>query len=116
MFQLKKTNTVEHDCRIRQLTEDGSVIEGTLRVRYKVLTRDALEAMSQADDSDERLLFDEVVTAIVTPVAGDDGALSAEDAFAVIRNDLAVSAQVVAQYWDVLNGAAAKNAKRSRGR
>lgn len=117
MFQLKKVNTILHPCRLRQANEDGSVNEATLRVRFNVIDRAELDRMANAEDDDDRLIYDVVVNKIEDDVQGADGEkLDEDDARAAIRNDLSLSAQIVAQFWELMSGAAAKNAKRSRGR
>lgn len=96
--------------------EDGSVSEATLRVRFKHFSREALDALV-AEASEDELLFDLVVIGIEDTVADADGnAMTAEAALAAIRSNLPLSNQIVAQFWECISGAAAKNAKRSRGR
>lgn len=117
MFKLTKANTILHPCRLRQSNEDGSVNEATLRVRFNVIDRAELDRMADAESDDERLIYDVVVNKIEDDVQGEDGeALSEADARAAIRNNLPLSAQIVTQFWELMSGAAAKNAKRSRGR
>lgn len=116
MFQLKKVATVDHNVRLRQVNEDGSVNEGSLKVRYNVKSRADLDQLANGDEDDDRLMFDVVVNKIVDPVQNDEGrTLTDDEARQAIRNDLSLSAQIVAQYWELMNGVLAKNAKRSRG-
>lgn len=117
MFKLKKVSTVVHPCSLRQANEDGSVSEATLRVRFNVIDRSELDRMANADEDDDRLIYDVVVNKIEDDVQDDEGkVLSEEDARNAIRNDLSLSAQIVSQFWELMSGAARKNGKRSRGR
>lgn len=116
MFQIKKVESFIHPCLLRQMGEDGSVSEATLRVRFKHFSREALDALV-AEANEDDLLFDLVVLGIVDTVADADGnALTPDAALAAIRSNLPLSNQIVAQFWECISGAAAKNAKRSRGR
>lgn len=117
-FKLIKTNTFVIPCTVIQVDESGKQHTGKLRVRFNTMTRAEWDnATKNADPDDDRLLYDVLVNKIEDEIEGVDGqAMSAEDALAAVRSDLSLTGQVVDQGLEVLFGAAAKNARRSRAR
>lgn len=116
-FKLVKTNTFVHACELTQLQEDGKKLESKLRVRFNKITRAKWDAMTKADDEDDRILFDVLVNKIEDDLVDDSGdKITAEDAVTAIREDLSLTGQIVEQGLEIMFGAAAKNARRSRGR
>lgn len=116
-FTLKKTNTVTRPVPLVQFDEDGNEIAARLNVRFKVLSREEWDKLTQAPDDDERLLFDVVVDGIADTVKNEHGdTLSPEAALSAIRADMSLTGQIVNFYTQFAFGAAAKNAPRSRAR
>jgi len=116
-FKLIKTSTFLHTCQIQQIDDAGKRHEAKLRVRFNKLTRERWEEITKGDADDSRLIYDELVAGIADEIdAGDGSVLSPEDAVAAVRADLSLTGQVVDQGLEVLFGAAAKNARRSRSR
>lgn len=115
-FKLIKTSTFVFPCEIQQIDEGGGRHVGKLRVRFNRISREEWDALGTKSD-DDRLLYDVLVNKIEDKIeAPEGGELSAEDAFAAIRGDLSVTGQIVDQGLEAIFGAAAKNARRSRGR
>lgn len=115
-FKLIKTSTFVFPCEIQQIDESGGLHVGKLRVRFNRMTREEWDALGKKSD-DDRLLYDVLVNKIEDKMEGADGGeLSPEDATAAVREDLSVTGQIVDQGVEVIFGAAAKNARRSRGR
>lgn len=115
-FRLIRTETFVHLCSLVQYQEDGKAVESKLRVRFNKISRPKWDELTGASSDDDRLLFDVVVNKIEDKILDGDRELTGEDAMAVIRDDLSLTAQVVEQFIEVHFGAAAKNARRSRGR
>lgn len=115
-FKLIKTPTFVFPCEIQQIDEAGKTHTEKLRVRFNKIDRERWDALGK-DSEDDRLLFDVLVNKIEDKLQGDDGAeLAASDALASIRDDLSITGQIVDQGLEVMFGAAAKNARRSRRR
>lgn len=116
-FTLKKTNTVTRAVPLVQFDEQGREISARLNVRFKMMQRAEWDALSNAPEDDERLLFDVIVDGIADTVKDEAGnELSAADALAAIRADMNLTGQIVGFYNQFAFGAAAKNAPRSRAR
>ena len=115
-FQLIRTETFLHPCALVQYEENGKTVESKLRVRFNKIARAKWDELTGASSDDDRLLFDVVVHKIEDEIIDGDRKLSGDEAMAVIRDDLSLTAQVVEQFIEVHFGAAAKNARRSRGR
>lgn len=114
--KLIRTSTFVHPCQILQIDESGKQHQARLRVRFNAMPRAKWEELSKATEDDDRLLFDVVVAGIEDTIEVDGAPLSPEDAVRFVREDLSLSSQVVDQFMEVNFGAAAKNARRSRGR
>jgi len=116
-FKLIKVSTFVIPCAIQQVDESGKVHSGKLRVRFNKIMREQWEEMTNGPSDDDRLIYDVLVNKIEDKVEGDGGVdLSEEEAKAAIRADLSITGQIVDQGIESLFGAAAKNARRSRGR
>lgn len=116
-FKIVKTNTFVHACELTQLQEDGKKLESKLRVRFNKITRAKWDAITKGEDEDDRILFDVLVNKIEDDIVDDSGnKISDEDKVAAIREDLSLTGQIVEQGLENMFGAAAKNARRSRGR
>lgn len=116
-FALKKTSTVTRDVPLVQFDEAGKEIAGKLKVRFNLIPREKWEELTRASDDDDRLLYDVVVDGIADTVTDDSGnAMSPEAALAAIRSDMSLTGQIVDYWTHFAFGAAAKNARRSRGR
>lgn len=116
-FKLIKTATFLHTCPVQQIDENGKTHAGQLRVRFNRIPREQWDEMTRSQD-DERLIYDVVVNKIETEIENPDGSgvMAPEEAFKAVREDLSLTGQIVDQFVEVHFGAAAKNARRSRGR
>lgn len=116
-FALKKTSTVTRDVSVVQFDEGGREIAGKLKVRFNLIPREKWDELTKASEDDDRLLYDVVVDGIADDVTDDNGnTMSATDALAAIRSDMSLTGQIVDYWTQFAFGAAAKNARRSRGR
>lgn len=116
-FKLIKTNTVVRPCELVQFDEQGKSHSAKLRVRFNVIPRTKWDEMTNVNTDDDRLLFDVVVAGIEDPIEADGGeSLTGDAAKAAIREDMALTAQVVDHFVEHAFGVAAKNARRSRVR
>lgn len=115
-MKLLKTTSFVHACTLIQVDENGRQHTSKLRVRFHAMPRSRWQELTQASPDDDRLVFDEAVKAIEDTIETEDGALTPDEALKAIREDLSLSSQVVDQFMEVTFGAAAKNARRSRGR
>lgn len=116
-FKLIKTATFLHACDIQQVDEAGKTVNGKLRVRFNKISRARWDEMTKGTEDDERLLFDVVVNKIEDQIDdGNGGVLDDDAALQAVREDLSLTGQVVDQGVEIMFGAAAKNARRSRGR
>lgn len=116
-FKLIQATTFLHTCQIQQIDDAGKRHDAKLRVRFNKISRARWEEMTKGDTDDNRLMYDELVNEVAEEIDdGSGGVLSAEDATAAVRADLSLTGQVVDQGLEVLFGAAAKNARRSRSR
>lgn len=116
-FKLIKTTTFAHTCDIQQIDEAGKTHAGKLKVRFNKISRAQWKELTEAEADDDRLIYDVLVAGIDEPIDdGNGGTLSPADATQAIREDLSLTGQIVDQGMEVIFGAAAKNARRSRGR
>lgn len=114
--KLLRTTSFVHACALVQIDENGKQHQAKLRVRFNAIPRGKWDELTQADADDDRLLFDVVVKGIEDTIEVDGEALSPDAALQAVREDLSLSGQVVDQFMEINFGAAAKNARRSRGR
>lgn len=115
-FKLIKTDTFLHTCQLQQIDADGKAQAGKLRVRFNRISRKQWDDLVNSDD--DRLVYDVVVNKIEDEIENPEGegSLTADEARAAVRDDLSLTGQIVDQFMEVHFGAAAKNARRSRGR
>lgn len=115
--KLIRTKSFVHPCTLIQIDESGKQHTSKLKVRFNVIPRGKWDELSSGSTDDDRLLFDVVVSGIEDKIEIDgEGELSPEQALAAIREDLSLTGQIVDQFMEIAFGAAAKNARRSRGR
>lgn len=115
-FKLRKKKTFVHACQLVQLDEAGKQHQAPLSVRFNAIPRGEWDEITNADEDDDRLLFDVLVAEIESDIDVDGTVLDKAEALAAVREDLSLTGQIVDQGLKALFGAPAKNAKRSRSR
>lgn len=115
-FNLRKTKTFVHPCPVVQMDEDGKQHAGVLRVRFNAIPRNKWNEIVDADEDDDRLLYDVIVDSIEDEVEVEGNVLDKAQALEAVRQDMSLTGQIVDHGLKYLFGAHAKNAKRSRSR
>ncbi len=119
MLRLSKTNTVSMPCKLRLPTDNPLKFnEGTITCQVKVLPKDRMRELAEAETTDVEYL--DLLLVSVDGLGDDEGnAITGDAALEEVRKgqwSTFLQAGILQAYFEQYGDARVKNSKTSRGR